>query len=353
MSSCEYTVTLLRHILSRRSFLLTGEDNISAFESKIPLPCPSADEPARLSHLEELFRAEMIDELRHAAYSMGMNTSQVDFVTVSLLLDEAAANSRFVCELEPNTENLVDSIMSGRDETCEWLLRRGAQLPIDSRTLLLTLFATRNMHRTVSYLIDNRMLPMHMMSLRHLEAAVDSPYVALARILASRPLIEMQFKALPIATKRDYNLRFFYWHTRAVVLGDIGAEQLRLLARHFDLSLFNEETFLAMLRQFGDCWEELGDKQIKKIQSDDDNSFAPFRALRQLVLSCEDQPMKGRYAQFYTLAKVILGAAYRGDSEKLIGLLSLDMSLECTEPNTLWEQSHFDLWHNLIESSAA
>lgn len=353
MSSSEYTLALLRHILSRRSFLMTGEDNIIAFESKIPLPRAGADEAERLCHLEELFRTAMIDELRHASYSMSMNTSQIDFVAVSLLLDEAAANARFVCDLEPTAENLVNSIMANLDETCEWLLRRGAQLPTNSSKLLLVLFSTHNMHRTVSYLIDNRMLPMHTMSLVHLAAAVDSPYVSLARILASRPLIEMQFKALPISIKRDFNLRFFYWHTRAVVLGDIGAEQLRVLERYFDLSLFNEETFLAMLRQFGDCWEELGDKQIKKIQSDDNNSFAPFRALRQLVLSREDQPMKGWYAQFYTLAKVILGAAYLGDSEKLIGLLSLDMSLECIESGTIWEQYHFDLWHNQIESSAA
>lgn len=347
MTPYQYTETLLQTILSRRSFLLLDQMNIKQYQPQAKLPEDCTTEADRHLHLESLFCADMIDELRCASQRWGMNMAHIDFGCISFLLDTAARSYDF----EPTTSNLVTALRAGLDETCEYLLKGGAQLPDSPSDLLCELFMTKNMHLTIAYLIEHRLIPVHVLAIQHLTAAIDSPYITLVRILASRQLIKRQFKQLPLSVQRDYNLRFFYWQTRAVVLGDIGAEQVTLLSKHFDLSLFDEATFVAMLRHFGDCWSEFGNKNIKKIQSDDDNSFAPFRVLRGLVLSFEDQPMKGRYAQFYLLAGMILGSVYQTNSERLMNLLALDTSND-SDRFDVFDGYHFDEWF-LSESSAA
>lgn len=351
MTSHQYTEMLLRSILSRRSFLLLGQKHINEYHPRVPLPTACTDEAERHLYLESLFQADMIDELRSASQEWKMNMAHVDFGCISFLLDTAVPPS----DLEPSTRNLVAALLAGLDETSEYLLKKGAELPacrIEMSKLLRQLFATKNMHRTVAYLIENRLIPMHMLSFEHFEAAIDSPYITLTRILSDRPQIKRQFKQLSSSVQRDFNLRFFYWQARAVVLGDIGAEQLTMLSNYFDLSLFDEATFVAMLRHFGDCWAEFGNKHIKKIQSEDGNSFAPFRALRELVLSFEDQPMKGRHAQFYILAGLILGQTYQTNSDHLLHLLTLDVSMDSGNTEVLLEGYHFGEWF-LSESSAA
>jgi hypothetical protein len=160
---------------------------------------------------------------------------------------------RALVDTLPTMDNLCALIEAQRDLEARELLRRGARLERNTartRGVLLQLFASERMPRTIEYLASNNMLQLETLNIDHFMYSLCSPNVWLTRLLARQPAIRRALLSLSPARRANLQTLSMWWTARHLLDVLCGHEAMRMLMRSRNVAGLSDHEFIDLLRMF-------------------------------------------------------------------------------------------------------
>lgn len=200
--------------------------------------------------------------------------------------------SRFLSSVEPTTDNLCDLIERELDQEAVELMRRGAVLDCQSprvRGVLLSLFSSERMHRTISYIFATNMIDASVLSFAHFQSSLCSPNIALTRLLLNQPHIAAQVAALDDFQRSNLQALSMWWTARYVLEALSGHEAMRLLMRSNNVNTLSDDQFIDVLHMFNILTHVDRTYIIERRNAPDESQYAFAMPLYQFATRLRNQ----------------------------------------------------------------
>jgi len=178
-------------------------------------------------------------------------------------------------------DQLYDCIESDRDADSVELLQRGVRLDYSNRShgVLLELCESRNMPRTVSYFINNHLLPVSL-GLEYFIAALDARNAPLAFYLVNQRRVREALEMLDDTKRTLYRAKYSYIMFKYLTYNAIDCAIFQQSCHLLDLAEFSDDDFLLLMRR-GDILTLFSDEQVIAMRNR--VNFNPFGAASNLA----------------------------------------------------------------------
>lgn len=189
---------------------------------------------------------------------------------------EKEKRDKFHSSTPPTLENLLDCIELGRDDNSVDLLQRGARLDYSRRSFgaLLDLCESREMPRTVSYIINNNLLPASL-GIEYFVAALYARNAPLAFHLLRYRGIREALQMIDDNQRRLYRAKYCYAMFKYLTYNAIDCVIFQQSCNLLDLAEFSDDDFLLLMRR-GDILTQFSDEQVIAMRKR--TLFNPFGA---------------------------------------------------------------------------